>query len=340
MSGVEERLVRLAQRRNVAGAMVGVLEKGETEGAATGFADVTDSRPLTTRTVTHVASVTKPVVAAAFLLTAESSLDTPVIELVPELRGGWRASTRLTPRQLLSHTSGLRRDLTAFDDGAEALAHAVRGIVAKRQELRPGRAWRYCNGGFWLAGLALSRLKGQAFEAAVQEAVLAPAVMTSSGFELPEAAASGHIDGLPVREGYISARRPGGGLCSTVGDLLRFAGFVLEQPALLDTMATPITPTTWGSWYGLGWELKDDLLWHKGSWGGYQSCLLLAPGHHFATVALVNDQAGGPLAIELVSAELQAATGRRSPWKGMSRMKIAARGWSRLVWAKTTRFLP
>jgi len=24
----------------------------------------------------------------------------------------------------------------------------------------------------------------------------------------------------------------------------------------------------------------------------------------------------------------------------MARMKIAARGWSRLVWAKTTRFLP
>lgn len=339
MSGVEQRLLSLSQKRPVAGAAVGVLERGQTEGAATGFADKAADRPLTARTVMHVASVTKPVVAAAFLLSAPSSLDTPVIELVPELRPVWRASSRLTPRHLLSHTGGLHRDLSSFADGPDALAEAVRAIVSRRQELRPGRAWRYCNGGFWLAGLALARLKNTTFEEAVHAAVLRPAAMTGSGFDRPEGAALGHVDGKPLHDNYISARRPGGGLCSTIGDLLRFAEFMLDRPSLLDAMAAPVTPTTRGTWYGIGWEVTGDLLWHMGSWGGYQSCLLMAPAHRFAAVALANDGSGAPLVRELIGAELHAATGRRSPWKGMSRWRIASRGWSRLMWAKTTRFI-
>jgi CubicO group peptidase (beta-lactamase class C family) len=340
MAGVEHRLALLARRHRVAGAMVGVLDRGQTEGAATGFADAGTGRPLNTRSVAHVASVTKPVVATSFVLAAGSSLDTPVIELVPELRAGWRASTRLTPRQLLSHTSGLHRDLTAFTDGEDGLEQAVRGIVGRRQELRPGRAWRYCNGGFWLAGLALARLTGQRFEDAVQATVLRPAAMANSGFERPELAALGHIDGRADSQTYVPARRPGGGLCSTVGDLLRFAEFLLERPALLATMTAPIARTTLGSCYGLGWELQRDLIWHKGSWGGYRSCLLLAPAHRFAAVALVNEESGARLVRNLVSAELSAATGLPSPWKGMSRFRIAAGAGSRVAWAKATRFMP
>ncbi len=340
MSGVEQRLVALAGRRRVAGAMVGVLDRGQTEGAATGFADSPAQRALTTRTVTHIASLTKPVVAAAFVLSAQSSLDTPVIELLPQLRQGWRASPRITARHLLSHTSGLRRDLSTYVDGPEALAAAVKEIVGRKQEVRLGRAWRYCNGGFWLAGLALARLRDQSFEDAVRDVVLKPAAMSASTFELPDDGAASHADGRATPARYIPARRPGSGLCSTVGDMLRFAEFVLERPSLVDTVAVPVAATTSGSWYGLGWEIKEDLLWHTGSWGGYQSCLLLAPGHKFAAVAMVNDKAGAALVKDLVSTELFAATGRRAPWKGVARFKIGALAWRRLVSARATRFLP
>jgi CubicO group peptidase (beta-lactamase class C family) len=342
MSGVHQRLVAGVRRRSVAGAIVAISDQGQTEGAAIGVADSHSGRALTTPTVTHVASVTKPVVAASFILTAPSSLDTPVLGLLPELRAQWRASATLTPRQLLSHTAGLHRDLTpevcaSLGDGDEALAEAVRRIVSHRQELRPGRAWRYCNGGFWLAGLALARLTGVTFEQAVQKAVLGPAAMAHSGFESPAGAARGHSSGVPRDETYLRGRRPGGGLCSNAGDLLRFAEFVMDRPDLLAHMTTPITTTTWGSLYGLGWQLRGELVWHGGSWGGYRSCLLLAPARRFAAVALVNDEGGDSLVRELVSAELSAATGLRSPWKGMSRLGVAAGALSRAFLAKATR---
>jgi CubicO group peptidase (beta-lactamase class C family) len=154
MSGVEQRLAATVARHAVTGATSGVWDGGQTEGAAVGLADAGSGRLLGPPTVMHIASITKPVVTTAFLLSAPSYVDTPVIELVPDLRTGWRASRRLTPRQLLSHTSGLHRDLATFADTDDPLLEAVRRIVAHKQELRPGRAWRYCNGGFWLAGLA------------------------------------------------------------------------------------------------------------------------------------------------------------------------------------------
>jgi CubicO group peptidase (beta-lactamase class C family) len=339
MSGVEQRLAAAAARHGVIGATAGVWDRGETEGAAVGLADAGSGRLLGPPTVMHVASVTKPVVAAAFLRTAASYVDTAVIELVPELRSQWRASSRLTARHLLSHTSGLHRDLPTFPDAADPLLEAVRRIVAHKQELRPGRAWRYCNGGFWLAGLTLARVSGTTFEDAVATAVLSPAAMAHSGFERPGEAALGHASGQPVQDSYSPARRPGGGLCSNVGDLLRFAQFLIERPEVLERMATPITETTSGSRYGLGLELKDGLAWHGGSWGGYHSCLLLAPAERFAAVALVNDVAGEKCVREIVAGELLAARGLRSPWRGLGRVGTAGRAMGRVAAARATRFL-
>jgi CubicO group peptidase (beta-lactamase class C family) len=163
--------------------------------------------------------------------------------------------------------------------------------------------------------------------------------MVHSGFELPEEGALGHASGRPIKQTYIRARRPGGGLCSNVGDLLRFAEFLIERPALLEQMTTPVTPTTWGSHYGLGLGVKDAVAWHGGNWGGYHTCLLLAPGRRFAAVALVNDEAGAKCARDIVAGELLAATGLRSPWRGAGRLGIASRARGRVAMARATRFL-
>jgi D-alanyl-D-alanine carboxypeptidase len=339
MSGVEKRLAAIVARHGVTGATAGVWDRSDMEGAAVGLADAGTGRRLTPPTVMQVASLTKPVVAASFLLNAPSHLDTPVIELVPELRPDWRASTKLTPRDLLSHTSGLHRDLGGFVDGDAALLEAVRQIVRHKQEMRRGKGWRYCNGGFWLAGLALARLGGGAFEEAVHKAVLGPATMAHSGFERPTDVALGHESGRALGDAYTRARRPGGGLLSNVGDLLRFAEFVMDRPSLLEQMTTPVARTTWGSWYGLGWELKGGLVWHRGSWGGYQTCLLLAPANRFAAVALVNDANGAHAAREIVAGEIQAATGIRSPFPGMSQAPTVVRALGQVGLAKATRFL-
>ena len=285
---------------------------GVREYAATGLADVDSGEPATPQTVFRVASVTKPVHTAAALLSfgdSGTSLDTPLCELLPHLRPRWRASTRITVRHALSHTSGLHRDLPemlGLGDGDDALGAAVDRVVGAGQAFRPAAAWQYCNAGYWLVGAAIARLGGTTFEDALTRRLLGPLGMDHTGFTVPAVnVACGHRSGAAVREAYPRARRPSGGLLSTVDDLLSFAEYLLDDPAgaaVLAAMAVPVAPTLWGGHYGLGCELAPDgsggagrpggQVWHDGSWGGFATRLVLVPARRLALVVLVNDGGG------------------------------------------------
>ena len=178
---------------------------------------------------------------------------------------------------------------------AEALAGArVRAFGA------PGELYAYSNAGYWLVGRAIERATGLRFEEAMREHVLAPLGLAATGFEAPQAAghepvAPGALEhrpfpGMP----YPVARRPAGGLVSTVGDLLGFAAHHLGEPSLA-VMREPLVAMPGGS-YGLGWMLERrgdaTLVFHPGSVAGYQSLLLLVPEREFAFAALSNSARG------------------------------------------------
>jgi CubicO group peptidase (beta-lactamase class C family) len=317
---------------------------GKRELTATGVANVDTGERLTPETVLHVASLTKPVVAASLLTVAADSVDRPVIDLVPELRECWRVSPKLTPRDLLSHRAGIKADLDqrereAVGDGPDALANAVRLVVSTPQVLRPRVAWRYGNGGYFLTGYALAQIKGESFENFLNQAVFEPVGMVRTGFE-PSAGVRGHERGRTVEERYRRARRPCGGLCSNVPDLLAFAEHLLGMPAVLAAMARSNIATSDGSLYGLGLHTAGEeakVLWHRGAWGGYRSCLLIVPQHRFAAVALANDADGDAVIDEYLRLRLAEATGLvlprgRPSWYPKNAWQIAL--------ARATRRLP
>jgi CubicO group peptidase (beta-lactamase class C family) len=317
---------------------------GKRELTATGVANVDTGEQLTPETVLHVASLTKPVVAATMLTIAGESIDNPVVEVVPELRDCWRVSPKLTPRDLLSHRGGIKADLDqrereAVGDGPDALAKAVRLVVSRPQVLRPRVAWRYCNGGYSLAGFMLARLQSESFENLMTRAVFEPWGMGRTGFE-PSPGVRGHERGTTVEERYLRARRPGGGLCSNVPDLLTYAEHLLDAPEVLAEMARPHIASSEGSLYGLGLHMADaeaKVLWHRGAWGGYRSCLLLVPQHRFAAVALANDADGDAVIDEYLRLRLAEATGLGLPWGRPSWYPTNA--WQ-IALARVTRRLP
>lgn len=104
------------------GAVFG--EDGELWRDSVGFADLAGKKRITGSTVFRMASMTKPITATAFMQMAEQGkigLDTPIAALLPEyermrvahgISGGrvlssHPASTLITPRHLLSHSSGM-----------------------------------------------------------------------------------------------------------------------------------------------------------------------------------------------------------------------------------------
>jgi Beta-lactamase len=112
--------------------------------------------------------------------------------------------------------------------------------------------------------------------------------------------APGADEHVPAPDRYPRARRSGGGLFSSVPDLLCFAGHQLGGPgpltrASLAELRRPVSSGP-GFRYGLGWLLKERqgrrCVEHPGSVLGYQSLLLFAPDESLAFAALTNSSRG------------------------------------------------
>ncbi|MEU4391185.1 serine hydrolase domain-containing protein [Kribbella sp. NPDC023855] len=251
-------------------AVVGVSHRGHRETAASGV-DV--GAPF------RIASLTKTVTAAATVRALRDKgfgVDIPVAEVLPELE------TELTVAQVLAQSSGLKQVVdaeaaAALGEGDDVFLAAARLVVAGGQEYPPGERWAYYNGNYFLAGALLARLTGGTFEDGLG-GLISACGLTATGFLAPEGRAAF----------YPRARRPSGGLWSTVPDLLSFCEFLLQDKGLLAEIARPRVTVPLA--YGLGWAVGPaGMLYLNGRLQGYRAAMLLSPRDEWAAVMLVAD---------------------------------------------------
>lgn len=271
-----DEIVRDARARTgVPGVAAGLFVDGETAVVADGVLELGRDEPVREATPFRVASVSKPFTATLAL--AAGAVDERVAAL-------------------LSHTAGL------CPESETPLPEGARGLFS------------YSNAGYWAAGAAAARAAGAPFEEAMRARVLAPLGLAATGYEEPDAPARGHVQegetghrAVPV-DAYPAARRPSGGLWSTVGDLLRFGAHHLGGPGPLSAeqraeMRRPRSQAL-GAGYGLGWWARDaggaSALDHEGSVAGYQSLLLLVPERALALAVLTNSWRGSGLVRRVV----------------------------------------
>lgn len=189
----------------------------------------------------RVASLTKPVTAVAAVRAAaaagEPGLDVRLRDLLP-VAVPWRLAADLT------------------------LAHVLAQVAAP---IVPA-PWRYENTHYLLAGAAIEALTGLALEDAVRTLVLEPAGMASSGFLADDATVPTLV--------YPRGRRPSGGLCSTVPDLL---ALVAADRTRSDDPAR----------YGLGWALgPSGQMYLNGRLPGLRAAMVLVPDAGLAALGL------------------------------------------------------
>jgi CubicO group peptidase (beta-lactamase class C family) len=174
-------------------------------------------------------------------------------------------------RALLSHTAGYR------PERAEPLPPQCSGL------------WSYSNAGYWEATAGFD---GD-YSAALRELVLEPLGLRHTGFETPDDAVLGTLPGSVVADpSYPAERRASGGLWSTVGDLVEYGRLHCREWAHLHE---PVGEAALGAGYALGWWVRDGVLDHEGSVGGYQSLLLLVPGSQVVLAVLTNSWRGSVL---------------------------------------------
>jgi N-acyl-D-amino-acid deacylase len=162
-----------------------------------GMADREAGTPAEASTLFRIASVTKPLTAAATLALVEEgrlSLDGTLLEVLrPEivLRRGREVDPRLkdvTIRHLLQHTGGWDRSKSGdpmFQSRRiarrlgiatpPAPADVIREVLGRPLDNPPGAHYAYSNFGYCLLGRIIERLGGGNYEKFVQDRVLAPA---------------------------------------------------------------------------------------------------------------------------------------------------------------------
>jgi CubicO group peptidase (beta-lactamase class C family) len=286
-----------------------------------GLADVEHHVPITPQTTFRIASITKQFTASAILKLQEGgklSVNDKLSRYIPDFPRG----NEVTLRQLLIHTSGIRRytDKPGFFDrvtNATTTEAIIEAMKKDSYEFDPGTQWRYDNSGYMLLGYIVEKVSGQSYGDFLRENFFVPLGMTNTGvyrahLDLPREALGYSLGKNGFKRALnwdMSWAGGAGALYSTVEDLYRwnegiFNGRVLNA-ASLKAAFTPVrmnedkTDDLWND-YGYGWMIGHDRalreIWHDGGIDGFGSCLLRAPDEQFTAVVLANAEPSRPKA--------------------------------------------
>ena len=244
--GTADSAIRALQKEaSIPGISVAVADRGSiVYSKSFGLADVENDVPAGTSSVYRVASVAKPITAAAVLQLVEQgklALDESIRAYVTALPQTYEG---VTLRDLLRHTSGVRhyRDESelASTRHCTSLSDALDLFAADPLAHPPGEKITYSSYGYTLLGLAIEKASGLSYVDYVDEHVLEPAGMRSTAVDdsrIIRHRVRGYAftgDGR-LRNAELldtSCRIPAGGFLATAEDLVRFIS-ALESGLLI-----------------------------------------------------------------------------------------------------------
>ena len=301
----------------------------------TGFRGSVEGAAPTADTQYRIGSITKTFVAVLVLRLRDEGLLT-LGDTVEQHLPGTVVGDR-TVLQLLSHTGGIASETPApwweRTDGTALRPELADVLGPQPRTLVPGRHFHYSNPGFAVLGALAARRRGRPFGEVLAAEVLEPLGLRRTTL-LPVAP---HARGwavhpwadllLPEPTHDAGWMAPAGQLWSTVEDLARFAGFLLDgddRVLGLDTlreMREPIAGTdAEAGGYGLGLQASggaQPLVGHGGSMPGFLAGLDLAVDAGLAVVAFANATAGpdlGALIEDLVDVVVKAEPNPPEAW--------------------------
>lgn len=219
--------------------------------SAVGLSEVENKTPMRPDTLFSIASMTKPITAAAVMVLVDEGkvrLDDPVAKYIPEfkntkLKSGESPKQEITVRHVLTHTSGLAGDQA----NVGSLKETCEALARRPLEFEPGTKWQY-SPGLSVGGRVVEVASGQAFDAFLEQRFFRPLKMTETTFN-PSPAQSARLavvyqpgpDKKSLRrapQSWINdvskprTPNPSGGLFSTAADLSRFYLMMLNEGEL------------------------------------------------------------------------------------------------------------
>jgi CubicO group peptidase (beta-lactamase class C family) len=326
-------LQQVMERFRVPGVSVAVIKDFEIHWAkGYGVADREAGTPVDVGALFQAASISKAVAAMAAMRAVQDGrfrLDDDVNTLLKSWKLPDTEFTRgqpVTPRALMSHTSGLGDGFgfPGYHPSAPrpTLVEILNGskpsnVGPVRMERPPFTAAKYSGGGVTLMQLAMIDVLGRPYAEMMQEVVLGPLGMSNSTYEQPlpaprdRQAARAHSSAGQVMDAkwHVYPELAAAGLWTTPTDLARFAidiqntvlgrsSRVLTRTSALEMLSPvgvgdfAVGPTI--SKLGQGWYFG-----HGGSNWGFQCDLLAHRAKGYGVAIMTNADSGRPVINEI-----------------------------------------
>jgi CubicO group peptidase (beta-lactamase class C family) len=250
LPGVGAAMQGAIASNEIAGAVTMVVTKDKVlHLETTGLADIAARKPMEADSLFWIASMTKPVTAAAVLMLQDEGklkVSDPVAKYLPEfanLKTPSGKPANLTIAQILDHTSGLGEANNDAARQAHTLADLIPLFLAAPMQYEPGSQWRYCQSGINTAARVIEVVSGKSFDLFVQERIFEPLGMKSTTFFPDDKArtrlaagyarnrSAGTLEPAALFGGFGTRGRPpmgNGGLFSTAPDYARFCQMLLS----------------------------------------------------------------------------------------------------------------
>lgn len=307
---IEKMIAEEMEKNSVPGLAVAIAKDGRIVYAkGLGYADVENKVPFTAQTVSRTGSISKTFTALAVMQLVEQgkiNLDAEVQTYVPSFP---KKQSPITVRQLLGHLTGIRHykgaeflSATHYNDVESALT------IFKDDPLlhEPGAKMSYTTYGYNLLSRVVEAASGERFGDYLQNHIINPLGLKQTYLDEPRrlilqrARSYTKTKDQPLENAaYVdqSNKWGGGGLLSTVEDLIKYAASYdtdkLAKPETIKLMFTS-QKTNDGkpTGYGMGWAVALDQgkrrIEHSGGSMGATSILTKYPEQGLIIAALVN----------------------------------------------------
>ena len=314
---IDEYIRAEMAKLHIPGAAVAILRNGKVElMQGYGLANIERNIPVTPNTMFQIASTTKPFTAMAIMMLAEDgklSLDERAVKYLPWLPAVYND---VTVRQLLTHTSGVNRDVrTANVDNFSPDEFKKRFVIAPAAS-RPNERWEYSNNGYILLGLIIEAVSGKSYGDFLTQRIFKPLGMKDTLYNEPPGAQMNRAIGYDWQDNtyrpspYFHGGYSGGALISSVADMAKWEQALLSQkllrPSSYEQVWTPVKmadgqPRSFEfrgeqSGYGFGWFLTSykshKLLTHGGTVSGFSGQIHRFVDDKITIIVITNSKSG------------------------------------------------
>lgn len=300
--------------------------------SAKGYSDKNAGQQFETHTKLRMASIAKSMTAMAAMQLVEKGqldLDAPIQTYIPDYPK--HPKTQITTRHLLSHTSGISGYADAKESNIQTeyatLYEAMDLFKDRELVFEPGTKYSYTTYGYTVLGVIIENVSKLTFEKYMQDNIWDKAAMNNTGVDkfgvfLENESRLYHRKrgkGKPKEgpENNLSNRIPGGGLYTTIEDLLKFGKAILNNTFVskktFDLMREHHSLEKENNAYGFGWFLYNPkpnegaIIGHSGAQMGCSSFLFIVPEKEVVVAVLTNTSRieVGPAASQLLKIALE-----------------------------------